>query len=143
MTKRPLQSLPPARQAKVWARLKRLGELRLQPGHCRRCARPWQGKLLTCDICRSSQAEKRQSFRDEKLLAEIKSQVCMELQRFRRELEKIQKRQDGLRVELKRRYARGFQAGKAFAQKIARFDDLPVVSRQEIATLNHAFEHEK
>jgi hypothetical protein len=120
----------------------RLEAMRTLPGHCRRCGKRNANGLAYCDRCRQYHAEYRLRKRAERFNAP--TEVVRELAQFRRELSRLRAMVKAMGSERRRAYKTGYRAGlKARRARFVRSAWVPpTMSRQELAEINHAYDHE-
>jgi hypothetical protein len=121
-------------RAKAEAHWKRKVALRNAPGRCGRCAAPWTGPTRHCDHCRDYQRQRK---------AKLKVKLVVTSQTV---LDDLAKRVASLEHELARmqvagraQYRRGYGAGQRIELKRRERIELPTITKQELATMNHAY----
>ena len=121
------------------AHFQRLEAARKQPGNCGRCGKPNGNGYAQCDRCRSYQKTYKLRLRNDRRASVLG--VSAELDQFRRELSRLRATVKNMANERRRAYRSGYRAG--LAGKRARFRRNawmpPEMSRQELATINHAY----
>jgi hypothetical protein len=120
----------------------RLEALRRQPGNCGRCGKPNANGRAHCDRCREYQKDYRQRSKNRRF--DAPSEGGRELAQFRRELDRLRATVKSMQSERRRAYRLGYRSG--LQARRARFRASawvpPTMSRQELAQINHAYDHE-
>lgn len=110
------------------------------PGNCGRCGKP--SPKRTCTRCRTYHRERKIRLRDE--AQRTPDGVLSALAQFRRELSRLRATVKNMVHRYRHGYRHGYAAGQAGRR--ARFKRgiwmPPEMSRQELATINHAYELE-
>ena len=142
---KPLAEYPAAVQTKARAFYAKKAALRKQPGNCGRCGKPNpQPEYRHCPKCREYQQQRKAALRDSEPTRSITSTnshvlmcrvMSLEMRLAKVELELGQRRKAYRYI--KRREA-ALLAKKRDAQ--ARLDAMPRISKQELATINHAYD---
>lgn len=119
---------------KFW---ERKAELRKQPGNCVRCghANP-DASHKTCPRCREQIASRRQKY----LRQTVKVETLVSL---RRRIESLEMAVAQLQLDGGKRYQNGYSAGKKAAAKRDYFGIYPTITKQELATMNHAYDNDR
>lgn len=128
----------PEHRAKAERFWENLSAKRKQPGNCCRCGKPHDGEYRQCDKCRVRVAalkSKRQA--KGMTLAEC---VVM-VNQCRREVTKLRELIKQVRRTKWNAYNRGYTAGKKHGLEVEKYHNtLPEISKQELATMNHAYD---
>jgi len=121
--------------AKATAFWKRKTALRKTPGNCGRCGKPNPdaGSKARCPKCRAYQ-------RRYKLLRRMEPVVVSnaELRELRRRVESLEQAVAAMQVDRKRCYLLGYRQGKK-NENTRRFMPDVIITKQELATMNHAY----
>lgn len=120
----------------------RLETARKQPGNCGRCGKPNGNGHANCDRCRNYQTLYKRRLHAKRLSSP--SGMMSELAQFRRELSRLRATVKNMANERRASYRKGYAAG--LAGKRVRFRRgayiPPQISKQELATMNHAYDHD-
>jgi hypothetical protein len=129
-----------ARQlAKAQAYWARKSAQRRQPGNCGRCGKPNpQSTHKHCPACREYQ-------RKTKLEKALKPLVVSEtqLQKLERRIAAMEHNFSMMRLNERAIYKRAYEAGRKHQADSRYFDAYPTMTKQELATINHAYAHDE
>jgi hypothetical protein len=130
---------------------RRYQQLRSEHGKCPRCGQPWSGSTIICESCLKRERLSRKLRKSEsgvvlKLVRELQATMNLELGRFRRELDHLQKHlkkiQASSKGAWKRGHSKGYSAGRKHGIDIARYANAyPTISPQELSTMSHLYDN--
>ena len=111
----------------------RITALRKMPGNCGGCGRPNSNGFRQCDLCHSKKAKYREAKRNAKVIVDTKT-----LAAFERRISSLEHELARMIVNKRAVYANGYRTGQRHERKV-KFSELPYMSRQEAAIINHAY----
>lgn len=118
-----------------------LDALRRDPANCGRCGKPNGNGHRQCDQCRDYAKRYKAKLRGEGFDAEQAAGMVLQM---RRELSRLRATVKNMandrRKSYSKGYAKGFETGKTTAKYA---DTLREISKQELATMNHAYDHDQ
>lgn len=131
------------RKRKSEAFFARLQARRKIPGNCGRCGKPHGDK--TNKICRKCRDHHNEYYR--KKAAALKQQKDAALEELSRRVGSLENELARMLIDRRAAYRNGYYAGKAWKKKAfsrqRNFDAYPSITKQELATMNHAYENEE
>jgi len=112
---------------------------RKTPGNCTRCGKVNSSKTLHCPACLAYQAKWRESRRGKPVVVETGTldALARRISSLEHELASMQLNARLIRI---RAWNRAYKIGQRHERKQRERIELPVMSRQEAATLNHAYD---
>lgn len=128
-----------AKKAAFLSRMAEKAELRKQPGHCVRCAKPHAGPAKQCPACLAYAAEYRAAKRTKPVTVDSSKLAALErrignLEHYFARLSEAQ------RVAYKRGYVAGRRLHRRAAERASYYDALPRATAQELAAISHEFD---
>jgi hypothetical protein len=141
-----------AKAQKFWAAKT---ELRKQKGRCGRCAQPFQSEEYRhCQACRDYSARRREEKRVEPVTVDNRTLAALE-RRVAALEQSLTMSQLAGRVIYRKAFSRGLSLAKTLTKKaVARmmeqeekatdyFGAFPEITKQELSTMNHAYESDR
>jgi hypothetical protein len=126
-----------AKAEKFWSNLAANRKL---PGHCSRCGKKHDGQFRQCDVCR----KKLKAYKARRLVEREQydpSKAMAMIHQMRRELTKLRELIQAVRRTKWNGYNRGYRVGTKHGLELAKYaDTLPSISKQELSTMNHAYD---
>ena len=119
--------------AKARAFHAKIAALRKLPGNCGRCGKPNANGFRQCERCRTYQSKYKQTLRQEPVTVDAKVLRVLTARTASLEMELAR-----MQVNGRAAYKKGYRTGAAHERKV-RYEELPSLSRQEAATINHAY----
>lgn len=134
-----LYNIAPSQLAKAKAHWARKSAQRKQPGNCGRCGKPNPSKTHKhCDDCRDYMKRRREG-KAGALVTIHQSAVS----RLERRIGALEHSLAMLQLNGRLMYKRGYQRGLKTGKEIRHYHGTPEISKQELATMNHAYDHDQ
>ena len=118
-----------------------LDALRRDPENCGRCGKPSANGKRQCDKCREYQHRYKAKARGENFDAQTAAGMIVQM---RRELSRLRATVKNMANNRRKSYSKGYSKGFETGKTTAKYaDTLPEISKQELATMNHAYDHDQ